>query len=78
SVGKADFDQVAANAEDLLRAGTKIASDIHIGGLHQIILESAGGKLIISPFGDLNLCVFTDADANLGLIRVAIRSLQAE
>jgi predicted regulator of Ras-like GTPase activity (Roadblock/LC7/MglB family) len=78
SVGKADFDQVAANAEDLLRAGTKIASDIHIGTLHQIILESAGGKLIISPYGDLNLCVFTDADANLGLIRVAIRSLQAE
>jgi len=78
SVGKADFDQVAANAEDLLRAGTKIASDIHIGSLHQIILESAGGKLIISPYGDLNLCVFTDADANLGLIRVAIRSLQAE
>jgi|GEM_PF-1126704 len=78
SVGQADFDQVAANAEDLLRAGTKIASDIHIGSLHQIILESDGGKLIISPYGDLNLCVFTDAEANLGLIRVAIRSLQAE
>jgi len=78
SVGQADFDQVAANAEDLLRAGTKIASDIRIGSLHQIILESAGGKLIISPYGDLNLCVFTDADANLGLIRVAIRSLQVE
>lgn len=76
SVGQADFDQVAANAEDLLRAGIKIASDIHIGTLHQIILESEGGKLIISPYGDLNLCVFTDADANLGLIRVAIRSIQ--
>jgi predicted regulator of Ras-like GTPase activity (Roadblock/LC7/MglB family) len=78
SVGQADFDQVAANAEDLLRVGTKIASDIRIGSLHQIILESEGGKLIISPYGDLNLCVFTDADANLGLIRVAIRSLQTE
>jgi predicted regulator of Ras-like GTPase activity (Roadblock/LC7/MglB family) len=78
SVGRADFDQVAANAEDLLRAGTKIASDISIGSLQQIILESQGGKLIISPYGDLNICIFTEADANLGLIRVAIRSIQTE
>ena len=31
SLGEADFDQVAAMAEDLLRAGIKIAGDMKIG-----------------------------------------------
>jgi predicted regulator of Ras-like GTPase activity (Roadblock/LC7/MglB family) len=76
SLGEADFDQVAAMAEDLLRAGTKIASDIRLGKIDQIILETGAGKLIIAPYGDLYLCVFTGPDANIGLIRMAIRILQ--
>jgi predicted regulator of Ras-like GTPase activity (Roadblock/LC7/MglB family) len=78
SAGRADFEQVAANAEDLFRAGTKIAREIDIGPLNQIILETGKGKLIIAPHGDLNVCVFTEPDANLGLIRVAIRGMQVE
>jgi predicted regulator of Ras-like GTPase activity (Roadblock/LC7/MglB family) len=78
SAGRADFEQVAANAEDLFRAGKKIAREIDIGTLNQIILETARGKLIIAPIGDLNVCVFTEPDANLGLIRVAIRGMQVE
>jgi predicted regulator of Ras-like GTPase activity (Roadblock/LC7/MglB family) len=76
SLGSADFDQVAAMAEDLLRAGTKIASDIKLGKIDQIILETGSGKLIIAPYGDLYLCVYTDPDANIGLIRMALRILQ--
>jgi predicted regulator of Ras-like GTPase activity (Roadblock/LC7/MglB family) len=78
SLGDADFDQVAAMAEDLLRAGTKIAADMSIGLLDQMILETAEGKCIIAPYGDLYLCVLTRADMNLGLIRVAIKSIQSE
>jgi predicted regulator of Ras-like GTPase activity (Roadblock/LC7/MglB family) len=78
SAGRADFEQVAANAEDLFRAGKKIAREIDIGPLNQIILETGKGKLIIAPYGDLNVCIFTKPDANLGLIRVAIKSMQVE
>jgi predicted regulator of Ras-like GTPase activity (Roadblock/LC7/MglB family) len=78
SAGRADFDQVAANAEDLFRAGKKIAREIDIGPLHQIIMETGKGKLVIAPHGDLNVCIFTEPDANLGLIRVAIKSMQVE
>ena len=78
SAGKADFEQVAANAEDLFRAGKKIAREIELGPLNQIILETGRGKLVIAPYGDLNVCIFTEPDANLGLIRVAIRSMQLE
>jgi predicted regulator of Ras-like GTPase activity (Roadblock/LC7/MglB family) len=78
SAGRADFEQVAANAEDLFRAGKKIAREIDIGPLNQIILETGKGKLIIAPLGDLNVCIFTEPDANLGLIRVAIRGMQVE
>jgi predicted regulator of Ras-like GTPase activity (Roadblock/LC7/MglB family) len=78
SLGEADFDQVAAMAEDLLRAGTKIAADIKIGNIDQIILETGLGKLIIAPYGDLYLCVYTAPDANIGLIRMAIRILQGQ
>ena len=73
SLGEADFDQVAAMAEDLLRAGTKIANDIKLGKIDQIILETGSGKIIIAPYGDLYLCVFTGPDANIGLIRMVLK-----
>jgi len=78
SLGQADFDQVAAMAEDLLRAGIKIAKDMKIGLIDQIILETNSGKIIIAPYGDLFLCVFTGPDANIGLIRVVLKSIQRE
>jgi predicted regulator of Ras-like GTPase activity (Roadblock/LC7/MglB family) len=78
STGNADFEQVAAVAEDLLRTGKKIAGDLAIEPLNQLILETPHGKFIIAPYGDINICIFTEADANLGLIRMAIRNIQSE
>ncbi len=78
SIGNADVEQVAAVAEDLLRAGVKIVSDMEMGNLNQMILESPDGKLIIAPYGDLYICVFTKPDAHLGLIRLTIRGIQEE
>jgi predicted regulator of Ras-like GTPase activity (Roadblock/LC7/MglB family) len=77
-LGDADFEHVAASAEDLLRAGTKIARDLNIGALDQMILETNENKFIIVPCGDLFLCVFTTADAHLGLIRVVLKNIQSE
>jgi predicted regulator of Ras-like GTPase activity (Roadblock/LC7/MglB family) len=78
SIGDADFEHVAALAEDLMRAGAKIAQEMKVGNLNQLILETAENKFIIAPCGDLFLCVFTTSDAQLGLIRVVLKSIQAE
>jgi predicted regulator of Ras-like GTPase activity (Roadblock/LC7/MglB family) len=77
-IGDADFDHTAASAEDLMRQGTKITQDLKIGSLDQIILETNDNKFIIAPCGDLHVCVFTTADAHLGLIRVVLKSIQSE
>jgi len=77
-IGEADFEHVAASAEDLMRAGSRIAQEMKIGELDQLILETARNKIIIAPCGDLSLCIFTTADAQLGLIRVVLKSIQNE
>lgn len=77
-IGDADFEHVAASAEDLMRAGTKIAQDMKIGSLDQLILETDENKFIIAPVGDLFVCIFTTADAHLGLIRVVLKSIQSD
>jgi len=76
SLGNADFEHVAARAEDLLRAGSRIAEDMDLGLPDQLILETGENKFIIVPCGDLFLCIITRADAQLGLLRVLIRSIQ--
>ena len=76
SLGEADFEHVAARAEDFMRTGTKIAQDMNLGQTEQLILETAEKKFIIVPCGDLFLCIITRADAQLGLMRVLIRSIQ--
>ncbi|MDD5142955.1 roadblock/LC7 domain-containing protein [Methanoregula sp.] len=78
SVGEEDFEHVAALAEDFLRAGAKVASELGIGSVDQLILETGQNKCIIAPCGDLSLCVLTRSDAQLGLIRVLLRGIQKE
>ncbi len=78
STGNADFDQVAAVAEDLLRAGVQIAQELAHDPLDQLVLETPRGKFIIAPYGDINICVLTEPEVNLGLIRLAIRNVQSE
>ena len=78
SLGEADFEHVAARAEDLLRAENGIAQDMNLGQPKQLILETAENKFIIVPCGDLFICIITRADAQLGLMRVLLRSIQNE
>ncbi|HUU75040.1 MAG TPA: roadblock/LC7 domain-containing protein [Methanoregulaceae archaeon] len=74
--GDVNFEQVAAIAEDFFRAGKKISADLDMGELTQILLESENRKCIITPYGDLNLCVVATSDANLGMIRLAISRIK--
>ncbi|WP_292415419.1 roadblock/LC7 domain-containing protein [Methanoregula sp.] len=78
SVGEEDFEHVAALAEDFLRAGAKVASELGIGTVDQLILETSQNKCIIAPCGDLSLCVLTRSDAQLGLIRVLLQGVQKQ
>jgi predicted regulator of Ras-like GTPase activity (Roadblock/LC7/MglB family) len=75
SMGEADFEQVAAVAEDLLRSSKKIAHDLKIGDLEQVFLETGEKKCIIAPYQDLFICIIARNDANLGLIRLALKNL---
>jgi len=77
STGTGDFEQIAAVAEDFLRSGKKTARDMKMGALEQITLEAGEKKCVIVPCGDLFLCIVTLAEVNLGLVRLAIRALQA-
>ena len=74
--GDADFDHIAAATEDMVRAGSRIASELQLGGTDQIILETPGYKAIIAPVTDMFLCVLARGDTNLGLIRLNIRNTQ--
>ncbi len=78
SFGNADFEKVAAMAEDLLRASMKMIENMDIGQLEQLLLETDTGKFIIAPYGDLYLCLYALPDANLGLIRLALQGLSKE
>jgi predicted regulator of Ras-like GTPase activity (Roadblock/LC7/MglB family) len=78
SRGNADFEHIAALAEDLMRAGRRIAKEMSMGSPNQLILETEDNKIIIAPCGDLFLCIVTKADAQLGLLRVLLKSIQME
>lgn len=71
-----DFEHIAAATEDMVRAGTRIATELQLGETGQIILETPEYKVIIAPVNDMFLCVLTRSDTNLGLIRLNIRNVQ--
>lgn len=76
SKGEADFEHIAALAEDLRRQGTRIATDIRLGRLTKLTLEAGENTIIIAPFGDLFLCIIAQADAPLERIGEIIRAMQ--
>ncbi|MBN1431333.1 MAG: roadblock/LC7 domain-containing protein [Methanomicrobiaceae archaeon] len=76
SAGDADFEQVAALSEDFVRAANQITADLDMETATQLILETPQGKMIISPVGDLFICVVAENDSQLGLIRLAIQTIK--
>ena len=75
SLGNADFEHLAARAEDFLRAGTTIARDMNLGHPDQLILETLERICIIVPCGDLFLCIITSAETRLGQLHVLLKSI---
>ncbi len=71
-----DFEHIAVATEDMVRSGTKIATELQLGSAEQIILETPSNKAVIAPIDDMFLCVLTAADANLGLVRLSIKNAQ--
>ena len=65
---------VAAMAASLVKRSAKAATAAKFGGLRAIQLEAAGGHLIIANHGDLIAVAVTKPDAQLGLVRVEVRS----
>lgn len=76
SAGDADFEQVAAVSEDFVRAANRITAELDMEIASQMILETPRGKLIISPVGDLFICVLAENDSQLGLIRLVIETIK--
>lgn len=71
-----DFEHIAVATEDMVRSGTKIATELQLGSAEQIILETLSNKVVIAPINDMFLCVLTVADTNLGLVRLSVKNAQ--
>jgi predicted regulator of Ras-like GTPase activity (Roadblock/LC7/MglB family) len=71
-----DFEHIAVATEDMVRSGTKIATELQLGNAEQIILETPSNKVVIVPISDMFLCVLTTSDTNLGLVRLSIKNAQ--
>ena len=65
---------VAAMAASLVKRSAKAANAAKFGALRAVQLEAAGGHLIIASHGELIAVAVTRPDAQLGLVRVEVRS----
>ena len=65
---------VAAMAASLVKRAQRATTSAKFGGLRTIQLEAADGHLIIANHGDIIAVAVTRQDAQLGLVRVEIRS----
>ncbi len=78
SAGEIDADYTVAFAEDLLRWALSLHSAAPASGAFvQMTLFYRGGNVIIAPYGDEYLCVFTTPGVQFGQIRRMIRELQS-
>jgi len=75
TAGKGDFEQIAAVGEDFIRIAGKVAGDIDLGAPENVILEGSRGICVIAQYGDLSLCVLSDRETHLGMIRLEISTL---
>lgn len=78
SSGNIDPEYVVAIAEDLLRWATGLESVTQSGSFVQMTTFYRDGNVIITPYGDEFLCIFTTPDMQYGQIRRMIRDLQSD
>ncbi|MCC7556696.1 MAG: roadblock/LC7 domain-containing protein [Methanoculleus marisnigri] len=76
SVGKIDAESTVAFAEDLLRWAIRLPSAAPSNGAFvQMTLFYRGGNVVIAPYGDEYLCVFTRPEVQFGQVRRMIREM---
>jgi predicted regulator of Ras-like GTPase activity (Roadblock/LC7/MglB family) len=75
ALGDADFEAVAAIAEDALRAAENIAAALGMGPFVQMTLQMEGKNVIIAPYRDTHICFLTSPKTHLGQIRGILQEL---
>ncbi|KLK88007.1 hypothetical protein SZ63_08470 [Methanoculleus sediminis] len=77
SVGEIDAEYTVAFAEDLLRWAIRLQSVAPSNGAFvQMTLFYRGGNVVIAPYGDEYLCIFTRPEVQFGQVRRMIREMQ--
>ncbi|HDR72561.1 MAG TPA: hypothetical protein ENN85_01380 [Methanoculleus sp.] len=75
ALGDADFEAVAAIAEDALRAAESIAAALDMGTFLQMTVQMQGKNVIIAPYRDAHICFLTSPKTHLGQIRGILQEL---
>lgn len=64
-----DVDSAGAVCTELYGQGSNLARELHRGGLHEVLLKTEHGYVMVVPAGQkAYLALLARADANLGLI----------
>ncbi len=78
SAGDIDADYTVAFAEDLLRWSLALQSVTPASGAFvQMTIFYRGGNVIVTPYGDEYLCIFTRPEIQFGQVRRMIREIQS-
>jgi predicted regulator of Ras-like GTPase activity (Roadblock/LC7/MglB family) len=75
ALGDADFEAVAAIAEDALRGAETIATAMDMGPFVQMTLQMKGKNVIIAPYRDTHICFLTSPKTHLGQIRGILQEI---
>jgi predicted regulator of Ras-like GTPase activity (Roadblock/LC7/MglB family) len=75
ALGDADFEAVAAIAEDALRSAESIAATLDMGAFVQMTIQMKGKNVIIAPWRDTHICFLTSPKTHLGQIRGILQEL---
>jgi len=68
-----DVELIGAMASAAYGSAERTAAEINQGALQQMMIEGEYGKTLMTDAGEGILVVLTDANVNLGLIRLAMK-----
>ena len=72
-----DEDTVSASLAAILSAGEISASDVGKKNLHQVIVDTEDGYIVILPVSkEYVIGIITDKDAKLGIVRLVAKEIE--
>ncbi|MEI7856896.1 MAG: hypothetical protein WCH85_05255 [Methanomicrobiales archaeon] len=75
-MGDVDIEPLLKIARSMLATTRKISPHVEWGSFVHMTLQTPEGNIIIAPYYDVNLCLFTTRTINIGHIRRILRDLQ--